>query len=294
MTRGRSQALVTDVGARAAHALSAEPRAFLRWAGSKRNLLTPLVEVLPDAYAKYYEPFLGSGSLFFLLQPKSASLSDSCEELIDSFTAVRDGVGHVLRHLRPLKLERSTFYEIRGNRSTARYKRAAEFIYLNKACWNGLYRVNSRGEFNVPYGLPKSDFIVDESNLRACATALGRRGVSTFAADFEVALASATAGDLVFLDPPYVTKHNDNGFIDYNERLFSWDDQIRLARVARELAAGGVHVLVTNAFHHEIFDLYPGFSVTPLDRASTLAANAAKRGRVREALIWRHARNGRR
>src|SRR6202022_3116138 len=113
----------------------------------------------------------------------------------------------VLRYLAPLRPDRDLFYEIRDNRSQGRFKRAAEFIYLNKTCWHGLYRVNADGDFNVPYGAPRTDNIIDATNLRQCAMALRRRGVRFAAADFEDALTSAKAGDLVFLDPPYVTRH---------------------------------------------------------------------------------------
>lgn len=275
---------------RAALALSTTPRSFLRWAGSKRALLPHIVEALPSAYRVYHEPFLGSGSLFFLLRPQRALLSDSCVELIQTFGAVRDNAGAVLRYLRPLKPDRTVFYTIRSKRSSARFKRAAEFIYLNKTCWNGLYRVNSRGEFNVPYGLPKTDHVVDEANLVACGAALAPEGVRLQTGDFEGVLDGVQRGDLVFLDPPYVTRHNNNGFIDYNEQLFSWADQVRLARCAHDLAERGAHVLVANAFHSDVIDLYDGFNLLPIDRASTLASNAAKRSRVTEALFWSHRR----
>ena len=246
------------------------------------------MEVLPRSYRNYYEPFLGSGSLFFLLRPRRAFLSDSCAELVETFEAVRDDVSAVLRQLTPLKPDRDLFYAIRSNRSEERFARAAEFVYLNKTCWNGLYRVNSRGEFNVPYGLPKTDHIVDEINLVACSSALGPKRVRLRCCDFEAALRNVREGDLVFLDPPYVTRHNNNGFIDYNEKLFSWTDQERLAQIARQLADNGAHVLVTNAFHRDVIDLYDGFNVASIDRASTLASNATKRSRVGEALLWLH------
>jgi DNA adenine methylase len=267
-------------------ALSATPRPFLRWAGSKRALLPQIIEALPRQYAAYHEPFMGAGSLFFLLRPPIAHLSDSCCELIDTFEAVRDNPDAVLRYLRRWKPNRDLFYAIRSKRSSGRFKRAAEFIYLNKTCWNGLYRVNSRGQFNVPYGLPKTDNIVDPTNLRACAGALSPEGVALRCCDFEASLEEVKQDDLVFLDPPYVTRHNDNGFIDYNERLFSWNDQARLARMAHDLADRGAHVIVANAFHDDVLDLYDGFSMKAIDRASTLASNPSKRGRVCEALLW--------
>lgn len=288
--RGLAEVQLGELRERAARALSATPRPFLRWAGSKRALLPHIVEALPSSYGVYHEPFLGSGSLFFLLRPHRASLSDSCTDLIQTFDAVRDNAEAVLRYLRPLKPDREVFYAIRSKRSTARFKGAAEFIYLNKTCWNGLYRVNSRGEFNVPYGLPKTDHVVDEANLRACSVALAHEEVRLQSGDFEAVLTEVERGDLVFLDPPYVTRHNNNGFIDYNEQLFSWADQVRLARCAHELADRGAHVLVANAFHNDVIDLYKGFNLLPISRASTLASNAAKRSRVTEALLWLHQR----
>lgn len=286
--RDLAEVQLGELRERAQRALSATPRPFLRWAGSKRALLPHIVEALPSSYGVYHEPFLGSGSLFFLLRPHRASLSDSCAELIQTFGAVRDNAQAVLHYLRPLKPNRQVFYAIRSNRSTARFKRAAEFIYLNKTCWNGLYRVNSRGEFNVPYGLPKTDQVVDEANLRACGTALAHQDIRLETGDFEAKLTKVTRGDLVFLDPPYVTRHNNNGFIDYNEQLFSWADQVRLARCAHELTDRGAHVLVANAFHSDVIDLYNDFNLIPINRASTLASNAAKRSRVTEALFWLH------
>jgi DNA adenine methylase len=269
--------------------LSASPRPFLRWAGSKRSLLSRIVDVLPATYRRYHEPFLGSGSLFFLLQPEHAVLSDACGELVDTFMAVRDNPELVLRHIAHLKVARDVYYTVRANRSHGRYKRAAEFIYLNKACWNGLYRVNSRGDFNVPYGAPRSANVIDHINLRECAEALSAPGVHVRRASFRQSMSDVACGDLVFLDPPYVTGHNNNGFIDYNETLFSWADQVEAAKAAVAAANRGAHVIVTNAHHDDVLALYPGFSVKSLSRASTLASNSAKRRRVREAVIWRGA-----
>jgi DNA adenine methylase len=274
---------------RAARFLSVTPRPFLRWAGSKRSLLGHIIDVLPSTFRRYHEPFLGSGSLFFLLQPESAVLSDACGELVETFSAVRDKPEMVLRYIAQLKVDREVFYAVRAKRSTGRYKRAAEFIYLNKACWNGLYRVNSNGDFNVPFGRPKSLNVTEPLNLRACAAALSRPGIDITCASFVESVGRVGEGDLVFLDPPYVTGHNNNGFVDYNETLFSWGDQIAAAGAAAAAADRGAHVVVTNAYHDDVLALYPGFSVKPLSRASTLASNSAKRRRVQEAVLWRAA-----
>ncbi|WP_295707515.1 Dam family site-specific DNA-(adenine-N6)-methyltransferase [uncultured Brevundimonas sp.] len=260
-------------------------RPFLRWAGSKQRLLGQIMPFVPSTYGRYYEPFLGSGALFFALQPERASLSDFSEEVVGVWKAVRDNVDYLSDYLRPLKPDKTIFYDIRGCRAPDYPKRAAEFLYLNKTCWNGLYRVNSRGEFNVPYGSPQSDFIFDEVNLKNCANILKRSSITLTRCDFAQTLRSPRSGDLVFLDPPYVTKHNLNGFRDYNERLFSWSDQERLAATARRLADRGVHVIVSNADHADIIALYDDFRLVQLERPSTLASNAAKRGRITEAMF---------
>ncbi|MEX0873918.1 MAG: Dam family site-specific DNA-(adenine-N6)-methyltransferase [Actinomycetota bacterium] len=274
-----------ELASQAPRTLSAVPRAFLRWAGSKRALLDQIVESLPESYGTYYEPFLGSGSLFFLLQPTRARLSDRCEPLIETFCAVRDGADRVWAHLKPLAPSRELYYRLRSEDSRGRYKRAAVFIYLNKTCWNGLYRVNSDGIFNVPYGLPKSKTIASPENLKACSDLLAQPQIKLRSCDFEAALRSASKGDLVFLDPPYVTLHNNNGFVDYNHTIFSWDDQLRLSRVAKQLARKGVNVIVTNAYHDDVLNLYRGFSVQQLHRRSTIASESSHRRSTTEALL---------
>jgi DNA adenine methylase len=274
-----------DLIRRAKQPNSMRPRAFLKWAGSKRFLLSHIAPHLPIEWNTYREPFLGSGAMFFLLRPKRANLSDKSQELIETFTAVRDNPAAVTRYLTALDSSRDTYYHVRSNRSRGRFKRAAEFIYLNKTCWNGLYRVNAAGEFNVPYGWPKGPNKVDTQNLHDCAVALSSEDVSLTVSDFEDNLGQAESGDLVYLDPPYVTGHNNNGFVDYNEVLFSWADQIRLAEIARELVHRGVFVVVSNANHDAVLNLYPEFRAVPISRTSTLAANPMKRGRVSEVLM---------
>ena len=276
----------SDLYQRAERPLSSVPRAFLRWAGSKRSILSRIVEILPPHFRTYREPFLGSGSLFFLLQPTNAVLSDTCVELMAALNAIRDNVSAVMRYLNGLDpRDKQRFDQIRSFRSSGRFRNAAEFIYLNRACWNGLYRVNSGGIFNVPYGRPKSGVVVDFENLKACSLSLSQPGVSLRTCDFEAALTDARDGDLVYLDPPYVTAHANNGFVEYNEVLFSWEDQVRLAEVARTLMLKGAHVIVSSANHAEIFRLYPDFRLRIFERPSTLASDVARRRIVSEALL---------
>jgi DNA adenine methylase len=265
--------------------LSALPRPFLRWVGSKQALLPRLSAALPTEFGRYFEPFLGAGALFFHLKPTKALLSDASGDLIETWSAVRDDVATIAAHLRPLKPDKDLFYRIRDKRSDDKAIRAAEFLYLNKTCWNGLYRVNSQGKFNVPYGKPRSDFIFDEKNLRECSRVLSPPGVAIKNLDFVEAIREAVAGDLVYLDPPYVTKHNNNGFRDWNEKLFSWADQIRLAEEAAALKDRSVKVIVSNADHRDVIDLYPGFKKLYFHRSSTLSSNAAFRGSVGEVIM---------
>ena len=155
-----------------------------------------------------------------------------------------------------------------------------------KVCFNGLYRVNSKGRFNVPYGMPKTDFPKDYENLRECSLALRKPGVQLRSCDFETALEDVKAGDLVYLDPPYVTPLNKRGFVDYNGTLFSWEDQKRLAMRARQMADAGVYVIVSNVDHPDVLGLYRGFRSRTLTRSSTLASDAKCRVRVKDAILY--------
>jgi DNA adenine methylase len=276
----------TELIERAIRPHSAIPHPFLKWAGSKRFVLKHLIEVLPRSFKVYREPFLGSGALFFLLRPKSAVLSDTCPELIDTFVAVRDNNNMILRFLAKLTPEKKLFYFIRNHHSKGRFKRAAEFIYLNKTCWNGLYRVNASGNFNVPFGSKHPKTVADPTNLRVCAQLLNGPEICLEVCDFEHNLKEAGKGDLVYLDPPYVTSHYDNGFIEYNEQLFSWDDQVRLAELARQAQDRGACVVISNANDKRVIRLYKGFKIKHFTRKSTLASDKTKRTSVVEAIIY--------
>lgn len=261
------------------------PHPFLKWAGSKRFLLKYIVGALPQNFNTYREPFLGGGSVFFYLKPESAVLSDTNKDLINTYNAIRDNANSVFNYISPLKPNKTTYYKIRGQRSKGKYKRAAEFIYINKTCWNGLYRVNSKGIFNVPYGSPKNNYIADIDNLKECSKLLNKETVELRVCDFEEALVGAKQGDLVYLDPPYVTGHSNNGFVEYNEKIFSWSDQLRLAKAAIQLASIGAYVIVSNANHNQVLELYKGFKKIQIDRNSTLAGDISKRGKVSEVLL---------
>lgn len=261
-------------------------RPFLRWAGSKRRLLKHLLPYIPAKWNKYYEPFLGGGALFFLLGPSHAEVSDVSAPLIATYRGVRHDPEGILDFLRPLRPSRACYDNIRRRTPENNTEGAAQFIFLNKACWNGLYRVNSDGIFNVPYGAPRSDFLIDETNFRRCAKQLRRRSITIRRQDFGAIAKKVTFDDFVFLDPPYITSHNMNGFADWNESLFRWQDQIRLAKMAHDLVSIGANVLVTNAAHADILSLYKGFGRTTFERWSSLASDLNSRRKTSEAIFF--------
>jgi len=259
-------------------------RPFLKWAGGKQWLARGAPVFAPAAFrGRYFEPFLGGGAFFFALDPESATIGDTNDDLIVAYRAVRDHVDKVLRILRRYPYDKGFYYELREARPTSSIKRAARFIYLNRTCWNGLYRVNKRGEFNVPFGRLESPTICDETRLRAAARALKKARLCC--ADFEMTVKDARAGDFVYFDPPYTVAHGDNGFRKYNSRLFSWTDQERLAECAGKLAKKGVYVLVSNAHVPEVLEQYKGFYAYVCTRKSLIAGLVKSRRSVNEVLL---------
>jgi len=262
-------------------------RPFLRWAGAKRAFVGQLSALVPLQFDTYYEPFMGAASLFFFMKPAKAKLSDSATELVKTFRDVRNDPHGVHAAIAQWGVDRETYYEVRRLHNLTGVSRSARFIYLNKTCWNGLYRVNKSGQFNVPFGLPKSQNIVSLDDLLSCSKSL-QSAVAITCTDFEQAVEDCRADDFVFFDPPYVTSHSDTGFKDYNETLFSWDDQKRLAECAHRIARKGTKVLVTNADHPAITSLYHSSEVHRLYRHSTLAGSGTHRRAITELVIKVH------
>lgn len=261
-------------------------RPFLRWAGSKRRLLPQIIPHLPQTYSRYYELFLGGGSLSTLLEPPRATLSDVSPELMNCWTQVRDCPSEVLARVRGWALNREMYYSLRAQELADPIDRAAKFIYLNKGAFNGLYRVNRSGVFNVPWGAPKSSAVVDDTNVTAVAQWLSSSKITLRCGPFDQFLPHARRGDLVFLDPPYHSASaSQRDFRHYNKDLFSWADQVRLADLADRARRRGAHVLVTNSTSQDIDDLYPNFVRHDLIQHSTMAANSGRRTPVREALF---------
>lgn len=262
--------------------LSIKSSPLLKWAGGKRKLLSHILPLLPATFQKYFEPFVGGGALFFALAPRHAYLSDKNTDLINAYIQVRDRPEEVLKELRRLKNGHRAYYAVRSATPTNSVTRAARLVYLTTLAFNGLYRVNLRGEFNVPYGRKKHLDPSDAQKIHNASTLLSRAALE--AEDFEKAVERAGEGDLVYLDPPYTVAHANNGFIKYNAKIFSWDDQIRLARVAKSLAARKSSVIVSNADHPSIDRLYDGFGKVTIQRKSVIAASKAFRGAMTECI----------
>ncbi len=224
---------------------------------------------------RYIEPFLGSGAVFFALEPERALLADTNQWLIETYWAVRDVPEKVLsalsRHQR-LHSE-SHYYSTRAARPRSLHGRAAQFIYLNWTCWNALFRVNKAGSFNVPKGTKNSVFLPTD-NFADWSRALKRSKIVV--GDFELVLSGCGVGDFVFADPPYVTTHANNGFIKYNEQLFTWKDQQRLAAAANAAATRGATVVISNSDHKSVRELYGPYKAKfrTFARASILAAKS--------------------
>lgn len=255
---------------------------FLKWAGGKRWLIPKIKHLLPASFQKYYEPFVGAGALFFYLEPDDAVLSDINKELINAYIQIRDSLPNIITRLKKLKYSKTIYMKMRTLIPKNHVERAVRFIYLNRTCWNGLYRENRNGEFNVPFGRYSNPTICDEQNLVAASRLLQKKKI--ICSDFQNVIKKANRGDFVYLDPPYTTK-GDSNFLEYNAKLFSWEDQKRLARGAHILNKRKCLVMVTNVNKPVIRKLYKGFSIMTVCRTSLIAGQNENRGKVRELLI---------
>jgi DNA adenine methylase len=261
---------------------------FLKWAGGKRWFVHQHQSVFPKSYRRYIEPFLGGGSVFFHLQPRKAILGDINPELIDAYRAIKDRWPGLKRslgyHQRAHDVLDDYYYDVRAKSPRTLVQRASRLIYLNRTCFNGIYRVNQRGEFNVPRGT-KDAVLMPTDDFKALAGQLRRAELRV--ADFEQLVDEAAEDDFLFADPPYTVRHNLNGFVKYNEVLFSWADQERLARALRRAAARGVKIVATNANHLSVRNLYRNwdFLLQPVSRFSQISADGASRRKYDELII---------
>jgi len=259
---------------------------FLKWAGGKRWLVALHPEWLRLGAKRYLEPFLGSGAVFFRTEPRKAILSDLNADLIATYKALRDTPVDVWRHLRLHQRKHSDeyYYRVRNARCHTSTTLAARFIYLNRTCFNGLYRVNLGGVFNVPKGtksavlLPTDDFVRVSEMLRPATLET---------CDFSETIARARENDFLYIDPPYTVRHNNNNFLKYNENIFSWRDQQRLAGDLASAAKRGASILISNANHPCIHTLYGArfWQRIKVGRFSSLASSAKHRKATTELVI---------
>lgn len=278
---GRSDGQTGKLGERAA---AVAP--FLKWPGGKRWLVPEVRRAVSDlAIRRYFEPFLGGGAVFFGLRPPAAVLTDVNPDLINTYQQVAARPEALIERLQELPVDAQTYSRLRAFPPSDPVERAVRFLYLNRTAFGGMYRLNRRGDFNVPFGggqrtptpLWRAGLLVEASEAL--------RGGLVQAADFGESLLAAGDGDLVYCDPTYTVAHNGNGFVRYNERNFSWGDQVRLANACAAAAARGATVMVSNAHHPDVARLYPDAEARTLDRMSLLCPSAQKRARTQEYLF---------
>lgn len=259
---------------------------FLKWPGGKRWLVSMYGDVFPQSYQVYIEPFLGAGSVYFHLRPEKAILGDLNGDLIAVYRGIKQDAGSVqalLEKHHSLHCK-EYYYEIREIIPVSLAAQAARIIYLNRTCFNGIYRVNQKGQFNVPIG-ERRQVVRETDNFTAVAALLANADLRH--EDFEPLIDLAHRNDFLFLDPPYTVRHNRNGFNKYNERLFSWADQERLARAAARACRRGAKVVITNACHPTVRQLYPEklFDFREVSRYSSISASLDSRKHFDELVI---------
>ena len=264
------------------------PRPFLKWAGGKSRLIQQYIPYFPKSYKNYYEPFLGGGAVFFYLQPSAAILTDINADLINTYYCVRDHVEDLISILKEHKIRHNKdyYYSIRNYSGGTDIEKAARIIYLNKTCFNGLYRVNSQGKFNVPLGRYENPNICHENLLRLASIALSHAEIQQ--ADFTEVLNHATSNDdFVFFDPPYHPISETSYFTAYNQNCFSKKDQELLRDTCAELASRGVKVMVCNSDSEFISKIYTdiNFETYRIKAARSINSNIKNRGMIYELLI---------
>jgi len=258
---------------------------FLKWAGGKKWLVKRGSQVAPPSYKRYIEPFLGGAAVFFSLPGKPYIISDVNPELINCYNAIKTDFKEVEKHLRSHQRKHCDdyYYQVRKSQPRKKCTKAAKFLYLNRTCWNGLYRVNLQGKFNVPRGT-KNKVLLDTDNFEKVANRLSKGEI--LCQDFEQILSLAGEGDFVFIDPPYTVNHNLNGFLKYNEKIFSWADQERLKVAIASAVSRGAMITMTNADHDSIHNLYAGMcKIEKVERRSVIAGKSSHRGVTSEILM---------
>lgn len=264
---------------------------IIKWVGGKRQLLPEINKYVPKKISTYYEPFIGGGAVLFDLQPKKAVVNDFNSELVNLYTVVKDNVDELIDDLRTHQNEEEYYYHIRGLDRTEEFKnmsnvqKASRLIFLNKTCFNGLYRVNSQGYFNTPFGRYKNPNIVNEYVLRAVSNYFNSSNIKFYNGDFSECLKGIRKGAFVYFDPPYDPLTETSNFTGYTLAGFNRDDQIRLKEICDNLNTKGINFLVSNAKTDFIMDLYSDYKIEVVGAKRSINSNGNRRGEVDEVLV---------
>lgn len=267
------------------------PEPILKWAGGKRSLIPSILSLFPRDYKSrtYHEPFFGGGALFFTIKPLRGSINDINPRLINFYKVVRDYPEELIKQASQYPYEKEAFYQIREHYNKSHLNNIEEgaiTLYLNKTAFNGLYRVNSKGEFNVPFGRYNNPTIVNTDRIRTASKSL--KNIEILQTDFSYIVYKAGKGDLVYFDPPYLPVSNTANFTSYSSDGFSWDDQIRLRNVCKKLDEKGVLFVLSNSYVEKLIDYYKDiadFRILTVKANRAINSKGTKRGPVNEALI---------
>jgi len=257
---------------------------FLRWAGGKKWLKNDINKIINGLnFNNYHEPFIGGGFMLFHLNPTKAFVSDYNLELISTYIALKENALEVIKNLKELGRGKDEYYRIRNIYFEDNFSKAARFIYLNQMSFNGIYRVNSQGAYNVPYG-SRDKFNFDYENLLHVGKFLN--SITIEHSDFEESYKNIKPGDLVFLDPPYTIAHNLNGFVQYNQKIFSLEDQYRLSHLIDKIKEKDAYYILTNAAHSKVKEIFSKEDkIYELQRASVVGGRNSSRGIYSEYLF---------
>lgn len=264
----------------------------VKWVGGKRQLLDEITPLLPKRVTNYCEPFLGGGAVLFSIQPSKAIVNDLNDDLITVYEVIRDDVEALIESLKKHENTSEYFYTLRdidrdkaGYQSLSKVEKASRLIYLNKTCFNGLFRVNSSGEFNSPFGHYKNPNIVNEPVLRAVSKYFNTSNITFYSEDFAETLSRVHKGGFVYLDPPYDPVSDTASFTGYNKGGFDRSEQLRLKRCCDELTQRGVKFMLSNSATEFIKELYQEYDITIVKAKRAINADASKRGAIEEVLV---------
>lgn len=270
---------------------------YFRWAGGKRRLMTTLHQYLPQEFERYFEPFLGSACMYLTLDTDNAVLSDINRELITTYKVIQSSVDELIALLQDMSKHISSedYYAVRKQDRDPSYQQlgdvptAARFIYLNRLCFNGLYRVNSRGECNSPYGKIKNPKICDVDHLRALSKCFQDAHVKFLCQSWDKVLPRAQAGDFVYLDPPYHPLSATSSFVSYSLAGWTTANTTSLKTACDELSRRGVKFMLSNSDTQFIWDLFADYRIDRIEVQRSISANAANRGKIHEVVIRNYA-----